>query len=478
MNQKPEIIYRPPIVAVLGHVDHGKTTLLDTIRKTNVVAREHGGITQHIGAYQTNFQGKLITFIDTPGHAAFEKMRSRGAKVADIAVLVVAANDSVKPQTKEAINHIKKAQIPVVVAITKVDLENINIEKVKRDLQKEDIVAESFGGDVPIVEVAAPKNKGISELLEVVQLVWQISPQPSLKDDFLEAVVVESFLDKNRGPIVSVIIKKGIIKLGEVIEVDGEKVKVKALIDDRGKNVKFAEPAKPVEILGFKRVLEVGSIVKNFIKTERENLEKEVATHADIIAKGQEIKGKFKVIIKADVLGSLEAIKSNLPEKILVLDSKVGEVQSTDVNFAKTAKAPILAFNVKISNSVKKQADREHVVIKEYKVIYELIADMQDISESFEQTKHELKVKGKANIVAVFDIDSKKIAGVKVVSGKIRVGDKVVVKDQKGKSQETEVVSLKKFKKGVESVSAGQECGIGFSSELDFQEGYVIESLG
>src|SRR3989344_2045206 len=250
MNQKPDTNYRPPIVTLMGHVDHGKTTLLDAIRKTNVVAAEHGGITQHIGAYKITFQNHSITFVDTPGHAAFEKMRSRGAEVADIVVLVVAANDGVKPQTIEAIKHIKSAGKSTIVAITKVDLENINIEKVKKELQKEGVIIESFGGAVPLVEVAAPKGKGIEDLLEVILLVWQLSPKPSLPQDPLEAVVVESFLDKNRGSIVTVIVKKGILASGQKIVVDEETITVKALVDDTGHSVNEARPGKPIEILG------------------------------------------------------------------------------------------------------------------------------------------------------------------------------------------------------------------------------------
>src|SRR3989344_4134749 len=348
-DQKQNI--RPPIITIMGHVDHGKTTLLDAIRKTNVVAKEHGGITQHIGAYQINFQENLITFVDTPGHAAFEKMRSRGAEVADIAILVVAANDSVKPQTVEAIKHIKKANIPLIVAITKTDLPHINLEKVKKDLQKAEIVAEGYGGEVPFVEISAPKNKGISELLEVIQLIWQISPQESLPKDPLETVVVESFMDKFRGAIVSVIVKKGTLAVGQKIQVDNETIKVKALIDDIGKNINEAFPSKPVEILGFKNTLEVGSIVRQTIKTKDES-DQQAASHSDIIAKALEAKDKFKIIVKADVLGSLEAIKENLPEKVLIISSAVGDVQSTDVSFAKGAKAPIIAFNTKVLNSV------------------------------------------------------------------------------------------------------------------------------
>src|SRR3989344_422777 len=474
-DQKQNI--RPPVVTILGHVDHGKTTLLDAIRKTNVVAKEHGGITQHIGAYQINFQGNLITFVDTPGHAAFEKMRSRGAEVADIAILVVAANDSVKPQTVEAIKHIKKAGIPVIVAISKTDLPNINLEKVKKDLQKAEIVAEGYGGEVPFVEIAAPKNKGISELLEVIQLIWQISPQESLPKDPLEAVVVESFMDKFRGAIVSVIVKKGTLTIGQNIQVDNEIIKVKALQDDMGKNIKEALPSKPVEILGFKKTLDVGSIVHQIIKTT-DAIDKQAASHSDIIAKTLEAKDKFKIIIKADVLGSLEAIKENLPPKVMVISSGVGEVQPTDVSFAKVAKAPIIAFNAKVPNSVSKQADQEHVIIRNYEVIYKLIDDLEEIAKSFVETKHEIKIKGKAQIVAVFNIEGTKLAGSKITNGRISTGDKIILRRGNGEAVESQISSLKKFRKEVKFAEAGQECGVGFQNNLDFKEGDIIESLG
>lgn len=467
---------RPPIVTILGHVDHGKTTLLDAIRKANVAGGEHGGITQHIGAYQITHNLQYITFVDTPGHAAFEKMRSRGAEVADIAILVVAANDSVKPQTTEAIKHIKAAQTPIIVAITKTDLPNVNVEKVKQDLQKQEVVAESYGGNVPFVEVAAPKGKGIAELLEVIQLVWQITPQKNLPKDPLEAVVVESFLDKSRGPVNSVIVKKGSLSLGQKIEVDSEIIKVKALVDDSGKNIKEANPSKPVEILGFKKILEVGSIVKEIIKTG-DGIVKEASTHGDIIAKAQEAKDKFKVIIKADVLGSLEAIVANLPEKILVISQGVGDVQPADINFAKGAKAPVLAFNVSIPAAVLKHAKQEHVPIRQYQVIYKLIDDLEDIVKSFEDTKHEIKIKGRAQIVATFEIDGKKIAGAKVTSGKLKVGDEVILRKENGEGTQTQIASIKKFRKDVESAAAGQECGVAFSAELDFKVGDIIESL-
>lgn len=477
MDKRQTDTTRPPIVTIMGHVDHGKTTLLDAIRKTNVVAREHGGITQHIGAYQIIHNSKPITFVDTPGHAAFEKMRSRGAEVADIVVLAVAANDGVKPQTVEAIKHIKAANKPIILAITKVDLPDMNTEKVKKELQGQEVIVESYGGDVPVVEIAAPKGQGIDELLNIIELVWQLSPQPSEENAPLEAVVVESFLDKSRGPVVSVIVKKGTLKVGQKIQVDNESISVRALIDDLNKNVNEAEPGKPVEILGFKKTLEVGSVITDVTKTKQEADTKEISFET-IVAKSQEAKDKFKVIIKADVLGSLEAILTNLPQKIFVVSSAVGEVQATDINLAKVAQAPVLAFNVKVSNNVKSLADREKVLIREYKVIYELIQEMEDIAESFEAAKHESKVKGSAKIVASFAVDGVKVAGSQVTKGKIHVGDMVYVRSQNGEVKETKIASIKKFRKEVDSISSGQECGIAFQANIDFNVGDIIESLG
>lgn len=464
-------------MTIMGHVDHGKTTLLDAIRKSNVVAREHGGITQHIGAYQITFQNRKITFVDTPGHAAFEKMRSRGAEVADIVVLVVAANDGVKPQTVEAIKHIKAANKPIILAITKVDLPDTNLEKVKKELQAQNVVIENYGGDVPVVEVSAVKNQGLDELLSIIELVWQISPQPLEENAPLEAVVVESYLDKFRGSIVDAIVKKGTLRVGQKIQVDQESVSVRALLDDNGKNIQEAEPGKPIEILGFKKTLEVGSILAEITKTKETNAQADTSFES-IVAKSLEARDKFKVIVKADVLGSLEAVTSNLPEKILVVSSGVGEVQPTDVNLAKVAQAPILAFNVKVASAVKAQADREKVLIREYRVIYELIKDLEDISESFEAAKHDLRIKGSAKIVASFDIEGKKIAGSQISKGRIQVGDDVVIRSQNGSQKETKITSIKKFRKDVESASSGQECGIAFQTNVDFAIGDIIESLG
>lgn len=477
MNQKPETNFRSPVVTIMGHVDHGKTTLLDAIRKTNVVAKEHGGITQHIGAYQITYEGKPITFVDTPGHAAFEKMRSRGAEVCDIVILVVAATEGVKPQTIEAIKHIKKAGKPTIVAITKTDLPNINLDKVKKELQTNDIVVEAFGGNVPLQEVSALKNRGISDLLDMIHLVWQMSPEPNLPDAPLEAVVVESFMDKKKGPIVAVIVKNGTLKVGQQIQVDAETVKVRALVDDSGKNISEAPPSKPVEILGFKKTLEVGSVVRDLIKTTES--QKHIETPlADLIAKSQEAKANFRIIIKADVLGSLEAIEANIPKKIMILASGTGPVQPGDINLAKISQSPVLAFNIKIPPDIKTLADREGVIVRPYNVIYELISDLENIAQSFEAAKHEAKIQGIAKIVASFEIDGKKIAGAKITKGKIRVGNSVIVRNLQGEGKESKIVSLKKFKKDVENASAGQECGIGLSPQVDFQEGYIIESLG
>lgn len=472
-DQKTNI--RPPIVTIMGHVDHGKTTLLDAIRKTNVVATEHGGITQHIGAYQITHHSQLITFIDTPGHAAFEKMRSRGVEVADIVVLVVAANDGVKPQTIEAIKHIQKAKKRVIVAITKTDLPNINVARLEKELQVQGIVVEALAGEVPVVEVAAPKNKGIADLLEVIQLVWQLSPAPNLPKAPLQAIVIESYLDKNRGAVVTIIVKQGTLSVGQKISVDSKTINIRALVDDQGQNIKQAHPSQPVEILGFKKVLAVGSIVSDLAETKTQTLESP-ATISDIIAKSQAARDKFKLIIKADVLGSLDAILGNLPDKVLVVSSGIGEISLSDVSLAKTVNAPILAFNLKIANSIKSQAENQGVVIRPYTVIYELLDDLADVVVGFEEAKHELKITGRGKIVASFNIEGKRIAGVKVTSGKLKIGDQVVLKSSNRQS-EAKIDSLRKYKKDVEVVSSGQDCGIAFSPNLDFKEGDIIESL-
>ncbi len=477
MSQIQKTNFRPPVVTLMGHVDHGKTTLLDAIRKTNVVAKEHGGITQHIGAYQIVFQDKPITFIDTPGHATFEKMRSRGAEVADVVILVVAASEGVKPQTQEAIRHIKAAQKPIIVAITKTDLPNINVAKVKKELQKEGVVVEEFGGDVPQIEVAAPVGRGIPELLEVIQLLWQMSPQPSLSDEPLEAVVIESSLDKNRGPVATLIVKKGKLSRGQKITVDDETITVRALADESGQKVQLALPAKPVEVLGFKGVLDVGSIVTDSIIT-KSKLATKGATLSEIIAKSEQARGKFKIILKADVAGSLEAISENLPENILIVSSGIGEITPADVSFAKVAQAPIVTFGVKVSNQIRSFAQRERVVIRSYNVIYNLISEMEEVSGGFEKAKLEQKITGRAKIVASFNVEGKNIIGAQVVMGKLKINDKIIFKSEETSKGESKIVSLKRFKKDVEFVSQGQECGIGMDPNLDFEIGDIIESLG
>lgn len=478
MNQKPDTNIRPPIVTLMGHVDHGKTTLLDTIRKTNVAAREHGGITQHIGAYQIIHNSQPITFIDTPGHAAFEKMRSRGAEVADIIILVVAADDGPKPQTVEAIKHIQKAQKPLIVAITKTDLPHVNLEKVKSRLKEAGIIVEAYGGQVPVVEVAAPKGKGVNELLEVIQLVWQLQPEESQPNVSLEAVVVESSLDKNRGPLATVIVKAGTLRPGQKITVDGQTITVRALIDDLGEKVPEASPAKPVEILGLKKVLEVGSVVSEQTLLTTKEAPKLQATAAGIIAKSEEARNKFKVVICADVAGSLEAILQNLPPKILPIGASVGEVSAKDIAFAKTAHAPIITFNLKITPNIKNQAEREGILVKSYNVIYELLSDLGDVVAGFEEAKRKAKITASAKIIAQFVVEGKKIAGAKVTAGKLHLGDQIMVKRGQTILGTAKIISLKRFKKDYHEVLPGQDCGILFEPNLDFAIGDIIESSG
>ncbi len=341
------------MVAVLGHVDHGKTTLLDKIRQTNVVAKEFGGITQHIGAYQIKAKDKTITFIDTPGHAAFSEMRSRGAKVADLAILVVATDEGVKPQTLESLKYIKNAKIPYLVAINKTDLPHTDVKETEKDLAKNKILVESQGGKIVSVPVSAKTGKGINDLLEMILLLAEMEEIKGDEKAKLEAVVIESRLDKNRGPLATILIRNGNLKTGDQVEADGAFAKIKAMFDESGKSVKKAGPSKPVEILGFKSVPPIGSSIK---QTEEMVLPEE-KPRPELTKKEEIEKNKLRLIIKTDVNGTLEAISAGLPRETEVIDSAVGEVNESDILLADTTGAEIIAFNVKTPAKVKKFGD-------------------------------------------------------------------------------------------------------------------------
>ncbi len=492
---------RPPIIVVLGHVDHGKTTLLDYIRKTNIASKEAGQITQHIGAYQVTVdlssrateesrgtskknkekilqqvqdnragETRTITFIDTPGHEAFSEMRSRGANVADLAVLVVAADDGVMPQTKEAIRHIKEAKIPVIVALNKTDLPGLNLEKIKKQLVKEDLLLEGYGGETVSLPISAKSGKGIKELLEMIILVSEMNKLKGEAKAPLEAIVIESKLDKSRGPVASVLVKNGTLRHGQAVAVENIKGKIRAMTDDKGQRLKEALPGTPVEILGLESVPMVGAIL-----TE-EDFQKKEETAAVAIQKKVHEEGLLKIILKADVVGTLEAIIASLAqEKIEFMESSTGDITESDIFLAKTTNAIVLGFNVKISPSVAKLAEAENVRVKTYQIIYELLDEIKDVLEALNNPVEEASL-GKAEIIAEFPYNKGKVAGCKVTLGRLALGDKVKILRGEKEVGFAKIKSLRKQKEAVPKAELGQECGIILEPQLDFNLGDIVIS--
>lgn len=459
---------RPPIVVVLGHVDHGKTTLLDTIRKTNVTAREAGGITQSIGASSVETKdGKKIIFIDTPGHAAFTKMRGRGAKVADIAILVVAQDDGVQPQTKEALEIIKEAKIPFVVVGTKADVAGTNPEVLKGQLEKESVFFEGRGGDTPFISVSAKTNTGISELLEMLTLMADVAELKADPKGSLEAVVIESGRDK-MGTMATVVVRNGSIKLGETIFADKAECKVRALFDDKGKSVKEVLPGSPAKIFGFSEVPPIGGSVTNEVG-EVKKIEVKPRGVFDLRRlKDDEI----PVIIKADNAGSLEAIIASLPQKIVVVGQGVGDVTSSDIIDAKTGNVYVFAFESKISAEVVKFAEAEGVKTERFQIIYELLQRLEEILK-----KGRIEIVGHAQVTASFPFNNKKVAGCKVADGRISKGDTLILQRADKEIGKAKAVSLRKQKVEVSSVGQSEEFGVILDPQLDFTVHDVLVSV-
>ncbi len=464
---------RSPIVVVLGHVDHGKTTLLDTLRKSNVAAREAGGITQKIGASViTTKSGSKITFIDTPGHAAFSAMRSRGAKVADIAILVVAADDGVAPQTKEAIKIIEESKIPFIVALTKVDLATANSELVLGQLEKESVFLEGRGGQTPKVEVSAKSGVGIDQLIELIELLAEVNEYKADKDGSLEAVVIETSKSKG-GNLVSVVVRDGSFKIGDQLVADDINCKVRGIFDDNGKQVKEVLPGEPGQILGFEDLPRVGSQVVNLIQGERKDSVDQnkfglTAVNADKSVK----EGQFSLIVKTDNAGSLEAILASLPSEAKVISSGVGDISESDIFMAKSAGASIYAFETKASANVAKLADLEGVKIKTFRVIYEMFKEIEEIVKSGMKV-----ILGSAQIIASFPFDNKKVAGSKMLKGRITKSDQLTLMRNEREIGKVKILSLKKQKEEVVEVREGEEFGILFVPQLDFQTGDVLTSI-
>lgn len=467
------MIIRPPVVAILGHVDHGKTTLLDTIRKTAVAAGEAGGITQHIGAYQTEHKGKKITFLDTPGHAAFKNMRSRGAQATDIVILVVSAVEGVKPQTVESIGHILSANVPYIVALTKMDLPDANPEMVKAQLTEHQVFVENYGGDIPVVPVSAKSGEGLDALLEMILLVAELHEFKADPDGELEAVVIESVHDKRKGILGTVLIKNGTLKKGQYIWADGVAAKVRTISNDRGVLLDSAGPSQPVEVIGWDAVPAVGSVVSS----SAPQLGKEVVKKPEAVMLDQQDAPSLNVILKADTVGTLEAITSNLSPEVTLISTGIGDVTDADVQLAEATKSRIIGFHVRMAGGVQKSAELAQVKVKLYMIIYELFEDLQKlVLKLIEPTIDEIEL-GVAEVLAVFDIRGDKIAGCKVLKGEMTKGQKYHVKRKDQIIADPgRMKSLKRGKEDIDVAKAGTECGIVFRDYSAAQVGDIIVS--
>lgn len=489
---------RPPVVTIMGHVDHGKTSLLDAIRETHVTLQEAGGITQHIGAYTVDIKDNKITFLDTPGHEAFTSMRARGAQATDIVVLVIAADDGVMPQTVEAINHVKAAKVPIIVAINKIDKANANPEKVKQELTEYGLLAEDWGGDTICVLVSAKSNNGIDNLLEMILLVAEIQELKANPDRLARGIVIESKLDKGRGPVATILVKNGTLNIGDPIIAGFTFGKVRAMFDDKGKRLIKATPSIPVEVLGFNGVPDAGDIMHAIMdeKVARQIVEKRIATNRnkmievhkvsleDLFSQIQE--GKIKelnIIIKADVQGSFEALKQSLDKltnekvKVNVIHSGVGAITETDVILASASNAVIIGFNVRPDTKVRVFAEKEKVDIKTYRIIYEAIEDIQSAMNGMLEPEYKEVIQGRAEVRATFKVSNiGTIAGCYVTEGKINRNNDIRVIRNGIVINEGKLASLKRFKDDAKEVASGFECGLNIEKFNDIKEGDIIES--
>ncbi len=497
-DKEEELEVRPPVIVVMGHVDHGKTSLLDTIRKTNVIEGEAGGITQAIGAYKVKVKDREITFLDTPGHEAFTAMRARGAQITDIAILVVAANDGVKPQTVEAINHAKSAGIPIIVAINKIDLPDSNIEKVKQELMAYDLVPEEWGGDTIFVPISAKKGENIDQLLEMVLLEADVLELKANPRKQAKGAVIEARLDKAKGAIATMLVQRGSLDVGDTIVVGSSIGRIRAMKNDKGKVVKSAGPSTPVEIMGLTEVPQAGDTfyeVKNekmakHLIERRKRQEREKALNAttkvtldNLFSQMEE--GNLKVlnlIVKADVQGSVEAVKqaleklSNEEVKVKVIHAATGAVNQSDVTLAKVSNAIIIAFNVRPDNMAREIAEKDEVEIKPYSIIYQAIEDVEAAMKGMLDPEFEEKVIGNVEVRQTFRISNVgTIAGGYVISGKVERNANVRVIRENVVIHDGHLSTLKRFKDDVKEVTKGFECGIQIENYNDIKEGDVIE---
>lgn len=489
--------HRPPVVVVLGHVDHGKTKLLDAIRKTNVVEGESGGITQHIGAYQAEISGRTITFLDTPGHEAFTAIRSRGAKVADIAVLVVAADESVKPQTKEAIRIIKDAGLPIVIAINKIDKEGANPAKVKQDLAQEDVLVEEWGGQTPAIAISAKQGTGIPELLEMILLVADLQELKEVVSGPANGIIIESNLDKRRGYVATALVQEGILRVGDWIVVGPVVGKVKSMEDFMSHAIEEARPSQPVLITGWPEAPRVGESFRTAIaKKAAEDMAAEAPTPPPIafdtyrgpsLVETGDGKTTLNIIFKADVASSLEAIELSMnaiPNEqigLRVLSAGIGNISEADVKTAAAKGAVIIGFRVQTDPNAAKLAERDGIVIKSFDIIYELIETIRKDLTALLPTQTQRTVLGKLRVLAIFKRDARAIIlGGRVTSGSVRKGIIVDLVRNDVPTRIGKISSLQQEKEDVDEVAHGVECGIRidtYAFDGDIQEGDILEFI-
>ena len=498
-QDKASLRSRPPIITVMGHVDHGKTLLLDHIRSSNVISSESGGITQHIGAYQVQKNKKKMTFLDTPGHEAFTSLRSRGAQVTDIAVLVIAADDGIKPQTIEAINHAKAAETPIIVAINKIDVQGADIEKVKQQLMEHELVSEEWGGTTIICPISAKTGKGIDHLLEMIQLTADVQELKTTYDGLAKAVTIEAFLDKKRGPITTVLVQSGKLSVGDYVTINHVYGKIRALHNDQGKSIMEALPSTPVELLGLSEVPIPGDILlehsneQSAKKIAQENLEKKKkgpnknvtkSVSLDTLSKqitDQNIK-KINLIIKTDVHGTLDALLLSINQieikdiSINVLHSATGSINETDILLANTSNAIIIGFQVPLTADAKKANESANIDIRKYNVIYDILNDIEGIMSGM-HTKATVETKiGDAEVREVFKFSKVgAIAGSYVTNGSLIRNHIIIVKRNNKELYKGKLTSLKRFKDDVKQVEKNYECGIVTDGFSEFEAGDIIE---
>ena len=503
------IIKRPPVVVVLGHVDHGKSSLLEAIKDFNITSKESGGITQHIGAYEVEHNNHKITFIDTPGHEAFSAMRSRGAEVADIALLVIDAAQSVQPQTKEAITVIKKTEIPMIVVLNKIDMPTADPEKIKRELLKIDVAVESMSGSIPSVEVSTKEKTGINELLEMILLVADLHDLRADIDGPVEGLIIESYIDKFKGPIANVIVEKGILKKKDIVATDSALAKIKSIEDFTGKLIEKAFPGSPAVILGFETVPGIGEKFKIYPTAEEavlninkgkiikkdndDSLKINSNQLAPLSAEGQD-KRFLNIILKGDVLGSLDAIKEmikNLPQDkvfLRIIKSEAGDISESDAKFAQTSNSQIMGFRVKISPEVMqfmKNDTKKRVKIKNFDVIYDLVQEIRNGMEKSLEAETIRKELGKIKALIIFFAEkNRQIVGGKITEGEIKKGLKLeVFRSSHGSSNGSRneekigagrIINLQRDKKDIEKLSKGDECGILFEGNVKIEKGDIL----